>query len=627
MNKNFSYVMLLLMVYSLTSPLYAASNTLNLDLQAWDIHEPQAIRFALVTLSQKPEGWQLQGLSRLQTNLPQAQTTDTVTRLRPEFHNDELLLSRFESSGPHLLKGYYGSFARVPARSQISFQREVDGRRSLMLQTFKELEGFAGLWIQLAAVQHNQFLDARDVAGVSFWVRGRGEYLLKLADRRWFQREDAQLLGPLSRFLRRDKRLSGQWQEVWLPLEQLPASLNRSELANLVLEAQGPGPQTLHFSQLKLHLKKPAPQALPPVQHFKIQAQASVPASSAWVWHTQAWLDDPQRLSQEMAFLQARGIQTLYLQLPAAQRTQNPGEVVWDEVALAHLLQTLHQQGFRVQALDGDPRYALAASHQGVLKTVQRLLEFNRKHPPEMRFDGLQYDIEPYLLPGFFGPQREALYQSFLSLSSAVYQATQEAGLPLGWAIPAWLDQPDSFTGQRLSVSFQSQNRVLSEHLQLHSDYIALMNYRTQIWGAGGLLDQGRDELLFARQHNKRVVMGLETMPLPDEKLYLLRGQPSREAPLGTAALKICGQADAWQAQYLAEDQPRPASEAACWYWPLKHYADVLGKQLSYANWGPAHFEKQLQILQEEWAEDPAFGGLAVHHLGSYTQLHTHTEE
>lgn len=323
-------------------------------------------------------------------------------------------------------------------------------------------------------------------------------------------------------------------------------------------------------------------------------------------------------MTQTLDFLQAQGFKRVFLQLPAG-RPGLPGEVSFDSEALATLLRAFHSRDIQVEALDGDPRYAQQTFHAGVLATLQRVLKHNQQSEPAARFDGLQVDIEPYLLPGFFSWQRQALLSDYLQLLSQLYQRSQAAGLRFGVAVPHWLDQPDEFSGQPNWFAFAGENKPLHELIQDRSDYLALMDYRTQIWGQGGILAAAFQELDYANRHHKQVVIGLETMPLPDEQLFLLQGQPQRQRP-SQHSLVIFNDGQHWQQAYLAPDQVWEAPDQA-WFWPLKAYAQTAGSDLSFAGQSLAELNKTLETVSDELGLYQAFGGIALHHSGSYADL------
>ena len=59
----------------------------------------------------------------------------------------------------------------------------------------------------------------------------------------------------------------------------------------------------------------------------------------------------------------------------------------------------LHSRGIEVHLLDGDPIWALNAPHRHPAdRLLKAVLNYNSQSATEERIDGIQYDVEPYLL-------------------------------------------------------------------------------------------------------------------------------------------------------------------------------------------------------------------------------------
>ncbi len=70
-----------------------------------------------------------------------------------------------------------------------------------------------------------------------------------------------------------------------------------------------------------------------------------------------------------------------------------------------------------------------------------------------------------------------------------------------------------------LEVDWQGRRRPLNEFVQDLYDYVALMDYRTHAEGEDGILFHAEKELAYASKVGKGVVVGLETGPAELEKL------------------------------------------------------------------------------------------------------------
>ena len=619
---------------NLQSPAFAFS--------AWGLKGPEDLRFGVITQSDKGLY-----LSRLSDSVPQRIESPPLTRSAPRNESVKPLANTPQGRfvlGPlsETVPEAFGRFQKFPTAADVSLQ-QICGDQQFDLMVTQAETGYGGVWVNLSALATGRtgFLDLRDYKYLGFWVQAQGPFRLKLADRRWFEKEDALDLGPLSHFYSPlpplPSALQTQWRQVIVPLANHPQveRLDRSAIANLVLQAdpQTARPQHLVFRALQLH------QSLPPAEPpFYLPATPVADAEFSglqtpsqpfhtWVWNTEELLADPGAWSPWIARLKRLYIGEIYLQWP--------GNAYANPEVLAAFIQALHTAELRVHALDGAPHFAEAVHHQAVFDTLDALARYQASQPAIRRFDGVHFDIEPYLLPGFFGARQRTLTHAYLQLVKAMYERTQALQLPLGLSLPFWLDMPDEFTGEALIAESEGQSAPLYEHLQRYSDYIALMDYKTELFGPAGIVKSAHNELRFAQKHHKKVVIGLETMDLPDEQLFVLKGAPDRERPQGISAVfyqradALAGDGDSdleasWQVQVLTPDSVLDANVSTAqsrWYWPLTPYAQVKSEQLSFAKKGPEALTEILQGAENTLGQDPAFGGIALHHSESLFSL------
>jgi hypothetical protein len=150
---------------------------------------------------------------------------------------------------------------------------------------------------------------------------------------------------------------------------------------------------------------------------------------------------------------------------------------------------------------------------------LNTILAFNRASPPAARYDGFQYDVEPYTLPGWPSP---ALENGMLSLLDSSNAAIHSAGqhLTLGLAIPRWFGQPQ----------FDYLDRKIIDR----ADEIVVMDYVTT---PQQLVVDPSDILTYASRKHKAVWIGVETGPVsdaPKSSFYSL-GNAAMESELKAA--------------------------------------------------------------------------------------------
>lgn len=599
-----------------------------LSLESWQLQSPEDLRFGVLTLQRPNDAapWQIHALQRLQSHPPRQIQQPPPQPSTQAPTGDSVLLAQLNHAGNNRLGGRQGAFQGPPSSARLSWEKAA-GKQALHLHSDIQSEGYGGLWVLLVNPDELVFLDSRDYESLSFWVRGRGQYQIKVGDKYWFLKEDSLPVGPLDDYLSAGK-LNGEWQQAVVPLSDLPPRLERKELASFVIQALGQGEQQLAVAELRLNRKDAKipdfPSSPPPGQQAEL---------ATWVWHTQEWLDSPTLRARELAFLRAQRIRDLYLQLPSPARplqydTLLPGEIRFEVEPMQALIRELHAQGFRVHALDGDPQYALKAFHPGVLATVQHVINYNQSAPADARFDGLQYDIEPYLLPQY-SQDSEAVHTQWGQLATQIYALTQNHQLHFGLAVPAWLDQPDEWTGRPRQVSLDGTKQALLDHLLAHSDYLAVMDYRTQLWNASGVLANMAQEWVRAEATGKKLVLALETMPLPDEKRYVLQGPPQQERPeLDGPALQIFAEAQykaapQWKMRFLPAGTPPPEErEQQNYFWPLVHESLTPAQAISFASGSSEQLKRSVEALQNELSGLESFGGIALHHSKSLAELY-----
>lgn len=259
------------------------------------------------------------------------------------------------------------------------------------------------------------------------------------------------------------------------------------------------------------------------------------PPRALWIWgESRALLQKGERKSGETGaqraffeFLAAphgradRAITILYLGGIRREALASPAVQ-----QIRDFLTAAHRRGLSVEFLCGDTSWAHAAHHEEALAYLHAVLAYNRTAPTAARFDGFQYDVEPYLLKEWPTP---SLRRDFLHLfdraRAEAYAGTRgHPRLLLGAAIPAWFDQEQ----------FGWLDRAVLDRL----DYLALMDY---VNNAEALIERAVNEIAYATRTGKRVVIGVETQLLKDEPqaTFFAEGNAAMERALSAAARRF----------------------------------------------------------------------------------------
>ncbi len=391
---------------------------------------------------------------------------------------------------------------------------------------------------------------------LALWIRGRGTVELALADPAWEARQDAIGVGKME--------LSEDWA-LWRVA--IPGQLQPS-LVRFALQGEG----WLEWASLCRVQAFRA--ACPPPQLRKPQGLKA--ASGCWIWDSEARLEsDPSWID----FLQQRQVQVLFLQQPPRldQRLQT-------------LIARLHAAGMQVQALNGDRHDVLPEARPAVSERLQQLARYQQEAPPECRFDGLHYDVEPYLLAGFPVRRGQVLGQ-YLHLVESLCEQGRTLGLPVVFDLPFWFDQiPLELGGRQASVV---------EHVLERADGVALMSYRTR---AEEVLEITAGSRAAAARLGKPCWISLETVPLPDERSYRFEGPPRRGTPGPQEVVFHEGQF------WLGPNQ------RSGWCWKLQAPTTRSADRISFARLPLGDFQKVRESLLQQ-------APLAVHDLTSWLRL------
>ena len=322
----------------------------------------------------------------------------------------------------------------------------------------------------------------------------------------------------------------------------------------------------------------PATQASIDVASLALEpAAASAPAPrSTWVWRPGDWIDGGPALLEWAA---AQGIRELFVTVPLKD-----GTAVRAPDLLAAFVRQAGDKGVGVYSVDGDPHMVLAGEVPAVVKRVQAYAAYNASQPPEARLRGVQFDVEPYLLPDNVLPaaRRDAAY---VDMARAVKAAAGDA-LRVEFVVPFWW----------------GRNQALLDALAPHADALAVMDYRTD---RDQIADFAIPFLDWAGAHGRRVRIALEAGPIePEVQRRYVRAADGRGDLL---AVDVGGR------QVLALlRQPLAAQDARLYR--LQSTRAIDGSATTFHK-DKAALLRLLPGLEAEFGAWDGFGGIAIHEL------------
>ena len=556
----------------------------------------------------------------------------------PQLDGDVFLLGHFDRGNTNRLGGYFNGFARAPSRSAVSIGGAPDdapgsapGRApgaapgnapddgpALVYSYDKVAGSFAGFWIHLFDFKRHPtervFFDASPFEYLTFAIRGErgGEDLsLNIADRAWEQREGSLPIGDVASFLP-GGRMDTTWQRAWVPRDVWPSGLDTRELASLVFLTNENGPGRVFLKDVAFTTERDV--------EIPTAGRDGEPDGSLkramWLWETPVVTSDAEERRRLVQFCRTEGITDLFLQLPyEAERVDDRWAISWDRESMRPLLADLHAAGVTVHALDGDPRFSLSEWHGRVIATIQSITEYNRESQPAERFDGIRYDIEPYLLPGFGGVRRTEILKQYLTIVAESQALAAQAGLVYGVDIPAWFDERNEFFEPVADV----EGRPVSELIIDIVDNVGIMDYRTQAYGADGTIAHAQSELRYAADAGKKVFLGLETGDLPDETDFAFSSQGSGASRVAVEQIDGGRARISWIPEEAWDrlDRGQRTTTGAV-ILRESRATDVPSDKLSFARYSGSELEAVMEQTALELQQFESLYGFAIHSYESY---------
>lgn len=246
-------------------------------------------------------------------------------------------------------------------------------------------------------------------------------------------------------------------------------------------------------------------------------ATAAEAPRAVWVWEddTFNWIDHQNQWNETFDFLARWNLTTVYLYADSYKGRN----IVRDEPEkYRRLIAAAHSRGFNIYALLGSiylktQEYILPERHVDAEQMFNNVLRYNAGSSSSERFDGVNIDIEPYLLDDW-SDKKTIRATQYLDLSAEFMRLKLKAGdtLTVGPAMPFWFDGFDN-------IAWNGQHKRLSDYVQDIYDYVAIMDYRNFAQGSDGIISHATDELDYADRINKQVIVGVETLQTEPSKV------------------------------------------------------------------------------------------------------------
>lgn len=214
---------------------------------------------------------------------------------------------------------------------------------------------------------------------------------------------------------------------------------------------------------------------------------------------------------------------------------------------LRKFLKWAHDRGLKIQACIAGgtvpPYFGSYKRYQKyAINELEKVINFNLSSAPSERFDGVNVDVEPYIL-GEFGTQKPQLQIEYLDLLQTMMDRRNLSGLnlPVGPAIPRWYDTSAATN----DITWHGQTKWMSQHVQDITDYISIMDYTDS---SAGIINGAQGEIDYATAIGKpnSVIVGVETLDIanggdPESITFREEGRTYMENNLAAVYQKFNG--------------------------------------------------------------------------------------
>lgn len=349
----------------------------------------------------------------------------------------------------------------------------------------------------------------------------------------------------------------------------LPAALERGEWRQFVLLC----PESAGSLQLDAL-------ALEPATAPKKMARAT------WVWRPGEWIENGPALLDWAA---ANGIGALFVTVPLKD-----GAAVRAPDLLADFVRAAGKRGVNIYSVDGDPHMVLAENLADVARRAQAYAAYNAAVGADARLAGMQFDVEPYLLPDSVLPplERDARY---LAMARALKDVAAASGtLELEFVVPFWW----------------GKKRALLDGLAPYADRLAVMDYRTD---PGQIHEFAVPFLDWAQAHGRQARIALEagSIDAQTQRRYV-RAAPGEPADL--VATNVDGRQVLVLLHAPVPNAPGTGAPPQGVRYRLAGSRILDGSATTFHADKPALL-RLLPGLEADFGAWPAFGGIAVHEL------------
>ncbi len=256
-------------------------------------------------------------------------------------------------------------------------------------------------------------------------------------------------------------------------------------------------------------------------QFFEISEESVTEEHGTWVW-TPILQMTPQYMAEIISGAKAEGVNVVYLAIDSYldifvlpdDQTKSLLEADFTK-QLEHFVWLAQESGVKVDAVAGWRNWAEPGHTYKPLAIARFVKKFNDSQFFDLR--GLQYDVEPYLLPEYeMGEdQKKRILANLVKLVDDTAYFLGDANLKLSVVVPDFYDRQDRLTPEfeykgRKDFAFGHLLRILDDRPE---SSLVIMSYRNFAEGENGSIAVSKNEMQTARRGRYRteIVIAQET--------------------------------------------------------------------------------------------------------------------
>lgn len=238
-----------------------------------------------------------------------------------------------------------------------------------------------------------------------------------------------------------------------------------------------------------------------------------------WSWNQDDLMTASAR-GELLEFCRSEGI--THIDQHVSIRRSGEGHVLENANKLEKLVVEAGQRGISVSALRGDHKMFFAEQHDERIAKLKVLLQFNQTLPSGVSLQGIKYDVEPYLTVEWKegGKRREQVMRDYIQCLIKIRRCLElhDSKLLFSADVPFWWDE------EELSLSFDGVTSPFVQHIQDHTDSIAIMSYRRSAQDVLALVEQ---EFRYSGSRDRSVAVGLSfNSEVGEETVTTFAGHP-----------------------------------------------------------------------------------------------------